>query len=108
MALLANLVFFLAIPAAIAAAMAYALANLATGWSIKARTVAAALIAGGLPIAVPITALASASGYDGELMVPVVALLVGGAFIALVIGFPVALMIGRRLAAKQSDKATFD
>ena len=108
MALLANLIFFLAIPAALAAGMAFALANLAPAWGLRLRTVIAALVAGGLPIALPITALVTTSGYTGDLLIPVTALVVAGLFLALVIGFPVALLVGRRREAARPDPKTID
>lgn len=108
MSLLANLIFFLAIPAALAAGMAFALANLAPGWGLRLRSVMAALVAGGLPIALPITALVTTSGYNGDLFIPVTALVVAGLFLALVIGFPVALVTGRRLAGGRADSGAFD
>lgn len=106
MASLAALIFFLAIPAALAAGMAYALANFASALSL--RTVIAALVAGGLPMAVPIMALVETSGYDGDLLVPLTALIVAGLTLALVIGFPVALLVGRRREAAQPDPKAFD
>lgn len=100
---LAALIFFLAIPTALAAGMAYALANFASALSLRLRTVIAALVAGGLPMAVPIMALVETSGYDGDLLVPLTALIVAGLTLTLVIGFPAALLVGRRCEAAQPD-----
>ena len=108
MALLANLIFFLAIPAAIAAALAFVLASLAPGWSLRRRTVVAALISGALPMAIPVFGLVFTMGTEVDLLIPLAALVVAGLFVAAVIGLPVALIVGRRRSAVHPDQATFD
>jgi hypothetical protein len=107
MALLVNLIFFLAIPAAIAAGVAFGLARLMPAWSMRRRTGIAAFLAGALPMSIPIIAVL-ASGGHGYTVVALAALVVVGLVIMAVIGLPVALIIGRRNAPSSVDPKAFD
>lgn len=95
MAFLTGLIYFLGVPAAIAAAVAGVLANLCAGWSLRRRTVISALLAGFIPVLLPIAVVVSDSGGI-DLWIPVVAISVLGLIMALVVGLPVSLWIGRR------------
>lgn len=109
MAILLILVFFIAIPAAIAAGLSGILAIRQPGWSLRRRSVAAAAGAGLVPVILPIASVLS--GNDGGVgpVVPTVALLVLALLMAVLVGLPVALWIGRRKqVARPPLNGTFD
>lgn len=97
----------LGIPALIAAAAAFAMPTLAPGWSLRRRSVVAALIAGFLPMTIPV--VAALSDPDNPAVVASVSgILFGGLLVALVIGLPVALLVGRRRGGPAVDPTAFD
>ena len=104
MAVLAILLFFVFIPAAIAAGISALLHITRPGWTAARRALLAAALSGLIPVVLPIVAVLA--GNDGGVgpVVPVVALLVVGLIVALVVGLPVALWIGRRKASRSSPE----
>lgn len=108
MAILAILLFFLFIPAAISIGASALLHVARPGWTMARRAILAAVLAGLVPVALPIVAVLA--GHDGGIgpVVPVVALLALGLIVALVVGLPVALWIGRRKQVQPPDPNAFD
>ncbi len=105
MVLIVVLIFFVLVPAA--AALAYGLARLQPGWSLRRRTVVAMLASGLVPIALPIFGVLTNSP-GSEAIAAMLALLVAGLVVAIVICLPVALALGRRLAPPPADVSAFD
>ncbi|HEX4848235.1 MAG TPA: hypothetical protein VFV30_08820 [Novosphingobium sp.] len=97
----------LGIPALIAAAVAFAMPTLAPGWSLRRRSVVAALIAGFLPMTIPVIAALS-DPANPAVFASVSGILFGGVLVALVIGLPVALLVGRRRGGPAVDPTAFD
>lgn len=108
MAMLAILLFLLFIPAGISAGASGLLRVARPGWSAARRTIVAAALAGLIPVVLPIVAVLA--GRDGGIgpVVPVVALLILGMIIALVVGVPVALWMGKRHARPADRPDVFD
>lgn len=108
MALLLLLIFFIAVPAAFATGLAGLLSVRKPGWSLRRRSAVAALGAGLTPVLLPIVSVLR--GNDGGVgpLVPTVALLLLGLAMALLVGLPVALWIGRRKAAEAPSARTFN
>lgn len=104
MAALLILIFFIAIPAAFATGLAGLLAVRKPGWSLRRRSALAAMLAGLIPVVLPIVSVLR--GNDGGVgpLVPTVVLLLLGLGMALVVGLPVALWIGRRKASDNSPR----
>lgn len=104
MALLLFLLFMVAIPAAVAAALAGLLSARKPQWSTARRTALAAAVAGLVPVILPIASVLQ--GNDGGVgpLVPTVALLVLGLIMAVLVGVPVALWIGRRRPPPSSPR----
>lgn len=96
MAMLLILVFFLVIPAAVAAGLSGILAIRKPGWSLRRRCTVAALCAGLVPVILPIASVLA--GHDGGIGpgVPTAALLMLAALMAGLVGLPMALWVGRR------------
>ena len=97
----------LGIPALIAAAAAFALPTLAPRWSLRRRSVVAAVIAGFLPMTVPVFA-ALTDPANPAVVASVSGILFGGALVALVVGLPVALLVGKRRGGPAVDPSAFD
>ncbi|MEL6530681.1 MAG: hypothetical protein AAFQ27_12025 [Pseudomonadota bacterium] len=96
-----GLVFAIAFVAAIAIGMAFLLDVVARKASITIRAVVAALVAGFVPMSIPIGAVLSATDAD-----PITALLplfVGGFVLALLVGFPAAFFFTRNRVAARGD-----
>ncbi len=98
------LIFFIAIPAAFATGLAGLLSVRKPGWSLRRRSAVAALGAGLMPVLLPIVSVLR--GNDGGIgpVVPTMALLLLGLAMALVVGLPVALWIGRRKVPRSSPE----
>ena len=108
MALLLILIFFIAIPAAFATGLAGLLSVRKPDWSLRRRSAVAALGAGLTPVLLPIVSVLR--GNDGGIgpLVPTVALLLLGLAMALVVGLPMALWIGKRKGEDVPSAKTFD
>ncbi len=108
MALLLALVFLGAVPAAVAAALAGLLAMRRPDWALVQRTALAAAGAGLAPVILPIISVLR--GNDGGVgpVVPTIALLLLALVMAVLVGVPVALWIGKRKAPAAPSARTFD
>lgn len=89
-------VMMLAVLGAVSAGASFALHHLARAVPQKKRIVIAALIGAFLPLSLPMLIVLTEGFYDELIIVPF-ALLVMGLVGALVVGFPVALWLTRRL-----------
>ena len=107
MFVLIGFVIFMAIPAAISAAVAFALRSFAPRWSLRRRTSVAAFTAGMLLMAVPIAAAAT-DPKNEQVIASVLGILVAGLLISCIIGLPVALVVGRGRGKGQADPSAFD
>jgi hypothetical protein len=106
MVLLVSLIFFLALPAAIAFATSIALEKLALRWSPRLRITVSALTAGMMIIAVPMAAaMSDAFGSGGPVLAPLVSIAFFGGLIALLVGFPVAWLRHRSAAERAGSTA---
>lgn len=105
MSILAALIFLGAIPAAVAAALGGLLSIHKQGWSLRRRTATAAAVAGFVPVVLPIAWVLT--GHDGGIgpVIPVLALTILAALIALLVGAPVALSAGRRKQQPHPDRS---
>ena len=107
MSVVAPLLYFAVLPAIIALILAIVLANLLPEYSLRRRSLIAAVGAGFLPALLPILALMFAN--TGEYGGVAVAVLVGLALITtLVIGLPVALFAGRGKEVAGSQAKPFE
>jgi hypothetical protein len=107
MFMLIGLLILVAIPAALAAAIAFALPTLTPRWSLRRRTSVAALTAGYLPMVLPI--IAAATDPDNPaLFASVVSILFGGLFFSCLIGLPIALLVGKRKGKAAVDPGAVD
>lgn len=107
MGLIGVLLFFVLLPAGIAWALALGLARLQSAWSLRRRTMIAALTAGFVPVALPIFVVAAESS-GSEVSVAIAALVFAGLVVAALIGLPVALYVSRSLEPKRPDPKAFD
>ncbi|GAB5349466.1 hypothetical protein [Alteriqipengyuania sp. 357] len=84
--------------AILAAGCAFAANVMFAGANIRKRAAISALVAGFLPAIPGIVALVA--GMDGRsagaMLVPIMALLVGGLVLTAIIGFPIAYLVARR------------
>lgn len=107
MGLIGALLFLVILPAGIAWALAHGLGRLQPGWSLRRRTLVAALAAGFAPIVIPVIAVL-AGGGEVALLIAVAALLFAGLVIAVLVGLPIALAVGRKQELLNPDPRSFD
>ncbi|MCP5397580.1 MAG: hypothetical protein H6918_12810 [Sphingomonadaceae bacterium] len=99
--MLFGLVFLVALIAGLAIGAAFVLEAITPQTRWKLRAVWAGLFAGFLPITVPLAALVSETGFSSEGIIAILAVLVGGAMFAVLLGFPAAYFFLRAREAKR-------
>lgn len=107
MDLIGVILFFGLLPAGIAWTLATALARMQPDWSLRRRTGISALTAGFAPVLLPIFIVALELGGT-EALIAIAALLFTALVIAMLIGLPLALAVGRRLDPPRADPRSFD
>lgn len=101
--------FFVLLPAAIAAGLMFGLGAWAPRKSMRFRMTVSALVAGLLPISLPIVVILFMQDSGTERWMIVAVLTVTALIVAAAIGLPVAWLVGKRIESKEERPAeTFE